>query len=394
MPRRAGWMKSLAALFALAPLLSGASLPSPRTVNLTAHDGVLLKATYFAAAKPGPAVLLLHQCDGQRKQWDTLAKQLTKSGINVLAVDYRGFGESQGDRYDAMTPAARQAVVRDLWPSDVDLAYSYLVWQPGVQRDKIAAGGASCGVNNAIQLARRHSEVKALMLLSGPTDRDGRLFLRSSNLPLFAAAADDDKYRDSVETTEWLAGVSNNKATRFAHYANGHHGAEMFDAHPEMAGVVANWLIAVLEGHSNRAPKVEGAGLDPQVIHILDQIDSPGGAEVGMKALEEARKRDADAILFPESYVNQLGYEHLQMGDKSGAVAIMRLNVSAYPNSANAYDSLSDVYLADGQKDLALTNAKRALELLQTDTADPEERKNGIRGNAEGKIRQLQSGQI
>ena len=65
-----------------------------KIVDLTAADGTKLKATYFAAGKPGPGVLLLHQCNRQRKVWDELAQQLATAGINVLTFDLRGFGES------------------------------------------------------------------------------------------------------------------------------------------------------------------------------------------------------------------------------------------------------------------------------------------------------------
>jgi len=37
--------------------------PAPRIVDLTSPDGTHLKATFFAAVKPGPGVLLLHQCN-------------------------------------------------------------------------------------------------------------------------------------------------------------------------------------------------------------------------------------------------------------------------------------------------------------------------------------------
>jgi tetratricopeptide (TPR) repeat protein len=70
-------------------------------------------------------------------------------------------------------------------------------------------------------------------------------------------------------------------------------------------------------------------------------------------------------------------------------VAIMKLNVAAYPNSPNTYDSLSDAYLAAGQKDLALQNAKKAIELLPNDTAENEQRRNDIRDSAQQKINQL-----
>ena len=56
----------------------------------------------------------------------------------------------------------------------------------------------------------------------------------------------------------------------------------------------------------------------------------------------------------------------MQAGDSKGAVEILKLNAMAYPTSPNVYDSLSDAYLADGQKDLALREAKRAVELLAT----------------------------
>jgi hypothetical protein len=67
----------------------------------------------------------------------------------------------------------------------------------------------------------------------------------------------------------------------------------------------------------------------------------------------------------------------------------MKLNATAYPNSPNVYDSLSDAYLADGQKGMARQNAKKALELLPSDTIDPEARRKGIQESAEQKLKQL-----
>src|SRR6266487_1338233 len=61
--------------------------PVPRTVDLKTSDGVMLKATYFAAAKPGPGVLLLHQSNRTRKSWEDIARQLAAIGINALTVD-------------------------------------------------------------------------------------------------------------------------------------------------------------------------------------------------------------------------------------------------------------------------------------------------------------------
>src|SRR5690242_10452158 len=72
--------------------------PASRMVDLKAADGTPLKATYFAAAKPGPGVLLLHQSNRDRKSWDPVAAQLATAGINTLTLDMRGFGESGGKK--------------------------------------------------------------------------------------------------------------------------------------------------------------------------------------------------------------------------------------------------------------------------------------------------------
>jgi len=363
--------------------------PPPRIVSLTSADGVVLKATYFAAGKPGPGVLLLHQCNRQRKVWDGLAERLASLGINVLSLDYRGYGESGGTPNDKLTAEEQKKMASEIWPRDFDMALEYLESQPGVMRTKIGVGGASCGVNNSIQLARRHSEIQSLMLLSGPTDRAGRLFLRSSGLPIFVSAADDDEFGNMVEPMQWWFSASPNSASRFEHYATGGHGADMFVVHQELLDLTAEWFAATLTNHPASLPKTNGTPFQPQVIRTLELIDKPGGPNEVAKTLTQAREHDPNAVIFPQFLVNLLGYEHIQLGDTKEAVEILKLNVAGYPDSPNTYDSLADAYLAAGEKDLALQNAKKALELLPSDKADSEPRRNAIRVSAEEKITQL-----
>jgi len=70
-----GWM--LTAAFATAGVcVAQDAAVAKRDIDLAATDGVKLKASYFAAGKPGPGVLLLHQCNQQRKNWEDLASRL------------------------------------------------------------------------------------------------------------------------------------------------------------------------------------------------------------------------------------------------------------------------------------------------------------------------------
>jgi hypothetical protein len=52
-------------------------------------------------------------------------------------------------------------------------------------------------------------------------------------------------------------------------------------------------------------------------------------------------------------------------------------------------DGLAEIYLAEGQKDMARQNAKKALELLPKDTVDPQNVHDMIKASAEQKLKQL-----
>ncbi|MCM2258805.1 MAG: hypothetical protein NDJ94_24485, partial [Vicinamibacteria bacterium] len=62
-------MLAVAAVAALGALSSEAQALRSE-LDLKAPDGTTLKATYFAAERPGPGVVLLHMCNSQRRAWD------------------------------------------------------------------------------------------------------------------------------------------------------------------------------------------------------------------------------------------------------------------------------------------------------------------------------------
>src|SRR6476660_1079652 len=293
-----------AALFATivaSPSIRAGESTPPRVVDLQAPDGTNLKGSYFSAGKPGPGVLLLHQCNRQRKVWDDLAARLAAAGFHVMTLDLRGYGDSSGTPVDKLTPEEIPVVFGEKFPTDVETAYQYLLSQPGVTRDTIAVGGASCGVNQSVHVAEHHPEVKALVLLSEGTDAGGRQFLRTSKkMPLFMAVADDDPDLGVTEIMQWLFTLSSNPASRFVHYSTGGHGVEMFDAHKELPGIIVAWVATTLKKH----PPAAGTPA-PAEPNFLELIDHPGGVETAVLKFAAARKRDPKAVLFSEAVMNR-----------------------------------------------------------------------------------------
>lgn len=208
-------------------------------VDIQASDGVNLKGTYFSPGRPGPAVLLLHQCNMDRHAWDGLAKDLAGAGLHVLTIDYRGYGESGGEHFTDM--AKRRPVMQEKWPGDVDAAYAYLLAQKGVDKSRVAAGGASCGVSQSSDLAARHHEIKALMLLSGGASDAAKAYLAATPaLAIFGAASEGDT--GAAKGIKEAVDASKNPHSTIKMYAGAEHGVPMLAKNPELEPVIVSWL--------------------------------------------------------------------------------------------------------------------------------------------------------
>lgn len=206
-----------------------------RDIDIKAADGVVLKATYFSPGKPGPAILLLHQCNMDRHAWDGLANELTAVGFHVLAFTLRGF--TDGARTIPEHPLAQ-------WPGDIETAYAFLLSRTGVDKNRIAAGGASCGVEQSADLAVHHHEIKALLLLSGRPGDSGKVYIAATpSLPIFGAGTEGDFDPTGIQET---VGASKNRQSTVKMYPGTEHGVAMFVTHPDLKTMIVQWLQAQL----------------------------------------------------------------------------------------------------------------------------------------------------
>lgn len=212
-----------------------------KDIDLKASDGTMLKATYMSPGQPGPAMLLVHQCNMDRTSWSGIATQLVDAGVHVLTLDLRGFGDSggQGPREAGGFPNFMQTA-----HGDVDMAYEYLVAQSGVDTLHVAAGGASCGAMLTAELASRQPGVKALMLLSGPpSERAVAHMAATSGLAVFAAAATGDTVTPGVaDALKGATEGSPHPHSTAKIYGGSEHGLPMFEKNAELEPALVAWL--------------------------------------------------------------------------------------------------------------------------------------------------------
>lgn len=92
-----------------------------------------------------------------------------------------------------------------------------------------------------------------------------------------------------------------------------------------------------------------------------------GAIAGGLKAADEhyskLSKKFGYNLQVPESLVNQIGYQHLFADQVDEAIAVLKIQVERYPESANPYDSLGEAYERAGKLDLAVPMYEKAAAL-------------------------------
>ena len=99
------------------------------------------------------------------------------------------------------------------------------------------------------------------------------------------------------------------------------------------------------------------------IAELLIKTISDRGAEQAVRQYRELKAKQASAYDYGEPELNQLGYRLLAMKKVKEAIEVFKLNMEVYPQSPNVYDSLAEAYMINGDKELAIRNYKKSLEL-------------------------------
>jgi len=111
----------------------------------------------------------------------------------------------------------------------------------------------------------------------------------------------------------------------------------------------------------------------PSIKRAYDQRKSIAetlSATIASSGIDDATKQYRDFKIaapatynFDEDELNTLGYQLIQLKKLAEAIRIFQLNVEAYPQSSNVYDSLGEAYMDDGKKSEAIANYRRSLAI-------------------------------
>jgi tetratricopeptide (TPR) repeat protein len=112
----------------------------------------------------------------------------------------------------------------------------------------------------------------------------------------------------------------------------------------------------ILHGEDYELPKKSIAEL------MMEEIRR-NGLESALARYRELRQTARDQYTFAERELNRVGYELLESGRADDAIEIFKLNIEMYPEAFNVYDSLGEAYMINGDRELAIENYEKSLEL-------------------------------
>lgn len=118
---------------------------------------------------------------------------------------------------------------------------------------------------------------------------------------------------------------------------------------------ITNSVIAILNGENYELPKIP-------ISEVLYKTVTEQGGDAAVAEYRRLKASSPDKYNFEESELNSLGYQLMGQKKKQEAIAIFKLNVELFPNSANPYDSLGEAYLDADDKPNALKYYKIAFE--------------------------------
>lgn len=99
-----------------------------------------------------------------------------------------------------------------------------------------------------------------------------------------------------------------------------------------------------------------------RIQRVLEQVFAENGSDEGRNVYEELKKK-YPVEFQDELLLTNLGFVLMDRKKAKEATAVFELNAKSFPNSWQAYDSLGLIYMVTRQKDLAIRNYQKSLEL-------------------------------
>jgi dienelactone hydrolase len=279
---------------------------------------------------------------------------------------------------------------------DGEALLDYLVKNAGqlnIEPGKIGLWTCSANARTGMRIAykTRPELIKALVVYYGGPDSLGQL---RQNLPtlMVRAGLDAQFINTGIENFIQLA-LQQDARIELINYLNGMHAFDAFTYTDESKEVIMRTVAFLEKNLTHPVVNNDFVLTNKNFVWLImnDKLET---------ALAEFRKARAfyraDTSFQPffnavirEDVLNANGYFLLQNHRQSDALEVFKLAAESYPESPNAYESLSEAFETTGNNQEAIRNAELCLQKLPAANGMDENFRNIVKQSAEDRIKRL-----
>ena len=146
-------------------VLTAASVIKVETVKLSSEDGLQLTAEEYLTEKENPYILLFHEQESSRGEFNTIAKKLCKMDYNCLAVDLRNGGNGNAVSNESYKRCRDGGFSMETGDVEKDILAA-IKYAKNKSDQPVILFGSGVNASLSLKLAKENEHVRAVIALS------------------------------------------------------------------------------------------------------------------------------------------------------------------------------------------------------------------------------------
>lgn len=213
-------------------------------ITFSSIDNIQITANHYFNDKDFPYIILFHQANSSRGEYQEIAPKLVKLGYNCLAVDLRSGKEINYIQNETAARAAEQKLPTTYLDAEKDILAA-IAYVKGLSSKKIILFGSSYSASLVMKIGNHNANVGSIIAFSPGEYFQPKLFLKEylSNFdkPVFVAST----VKEKPFVRELVSDISPDFLTLFVpEKGEGTHGSKaLWQSQPQSEEV---WLYLLL----------------------------------------------------------------------------------------------------------------------------------------------------
>jgi len=224
---------------------------SPQIVQIKARadDDFLLFADYYQGKKRSGGVIVLHDCNNDRRSYSAVAESLAQQGLHTLLVDLRGYGDSLSAEFsqeevkkkssDIVSYQNEMALIKANWPDDLLSMYQFLSKKADKSKG-ISVVASGCSGAYVVSLAEKIHLNSMVMVTPKMTYSDKEHYKNLVDIPTYFITS--SHHQDSYETAQELFTWNGAKRSKIQIFKGTYYEKQLISRQKHLVNDIALWV--------------------------------------------------------------------------------------------------------------------------------------------------------